>query len=90
MPAQGLGVLPQERERWRGEDRTLSLGLVCHQQLQASERLGSVSQRGKTSPQAYSRFLKRRDVGGAGVAFTTRVSSRGEAWQQTGMCGLDT
>lgn len=65
--AQGPGMLLQEREGWRGEDQTPSPGLACHCQLQASEWLSSVSQRGKTSPQAYSRFPKRRDVRGAGA-----------------------
>lgn len=64
--AQGPGMLPQ-REGRRGEDQTPSPGLACHCRLRASEWLGSVSQRGKTSPQAYFRFPKRRDVRGAGV-----------------------
>ena len=65
--ARGPGMLPWERERRRGENQTPSPGLAPHRQLQASEWLGSVSQRGKTSPQAHPRFPKHRDVGGAGA-----------------------
>lgn len=62
--AQAPGVL---QERRREEDRTLSPGLARCCQLCASKWLGSVSQRGKTSPQAYSRLPKRHDVEGAGA-----------------------
>lgn len=56
--------VPAGMERRRGEDRTRSPGLA-RRQLCKNEWRGSVSQRGKTSPQAYSWFPKRQDVGGA-------------------------
>lgn len=63
--AQAPGTL---QERWKQEDWTLSPGLTLCCQLCASKWLASVSQRGKTSPQAYSRFPKRHDVEGAGAS----------------------